>query len=161
MRILILLTLSLLTACTSQTSDNQQAIKQVTDFYRFYLPAFLKDPPPAYDSTEMHRYVAADTLNRLAAIDKIPEQEIVSADYFMYVQDYDAAWIPAFKAGPARTLMGGKVVDVWLGIDQGRTRHLEAYLKRENMTWKIYRVRDVSNNNEAPIFDAGRIQRGW
>jgi hypothetical protein len=78
MRRLILLTISLLAACTSHTSDNQQAIKQVTDFYHFYLPAFLKDPPPPYDSAEMHRYVTADTLSRLAGIDKIPEQEIVS-----------------------------------------------------------------------------------
>ncbi|MFO6299029.1 YqhG/Tai3 family protein [Rahnella selenatireducens] len=161
MRIVILLALSLLTACTSRNDDNQQAIKQVTDFYGFYFPAFLKDPPPAYDSPEMRRYVAADTLNRLADVDKIPEQGIVSADYFTYTQDYDAAWIPAFKTGAVRSFMGGKIVDVWLGIDHGKSLHLETYLKREDMTWKIYRVRNISDNYEAPIFSAGRIQRGW
>lgn len=161
MRILILLALSLLTACSSRSDDNQLAIKQVTDFYGFYLAAFLKDPPPAYESPEMRRYVAADTLNRLAAVDKIPEQEIVSADYFTYTQDYDAAWISAFKTGTVRSVTGGKVVDIWLGIDHGKSLHLETYLKRENMTWKIYRVRNISDHYEAPIFSAGRIQRGW
>ncbi|QLK60770.1 DUF3828 domain-containing protein [Enterobacteriaceae bacterium Kacie_13] len=161
MRMLILLAIGLLTACSSRTDDNQRAISQVTGFYEFYLTAFLNDPTPAYDSQEMRRYVAADTLERLAMIQKIPEQGILGADYFTYTQDYDAAWIPAFKAGPAHDLMGGKVVDVYLGIGGGRHEHLEAYLRQESGIWKIYRVRDVSSNYESPIFSEGRIKQGW
>ena len=109
----------------------------------------------------MKKEVAGETLKQLSAIEKIPEQELVGADYFTYTQEYDAAWIPAMKIGEARDLMGGKVIDVWLGgSPQEELLHLDVFLRTEAGTWKIYRVRDVTNNYEAPIFSAGRIQRG-
>lgn len=160
MRILILLAIGLLAACSSGESENQQAVKQAADFYEFYLPTFAGDPP-SNDSVQMRCYVSAETLRQFAVIDKIPEQEILGSDYFTYTQDYDQAWIPALKVGPAHDLMGGKVVDVSLGIEEGKHKQLEAYVRKEAGAWKIYRVRDISNNYEAPIFDAGRIKRGW
>lgn len=161
MRLLIILAIGLLTACSPGQNDSQRAVNQVTGFYAAYLKEFTNNPPPVYQSHEMQRYVASDTLNRLANVDAIPDQELVTSDYFTYTQDYDPAWIPAFKAGPVRDFLGGKIVDVWIGIDAGKHRHLETYLRWEDGAWKIYRVRDVSNNYESPIFDAGRLQRGW
>ncbi len=55
--------------------------------------------------------------------------------------------------------MGGDVVDVWLGAEEGGSLHLKAYLRRENGTWKIYRVRDVTDNFEHPLFNAGAAER--
>ncbi len=161
MRLFILLAIGLLTACSSATDSNKLAAKQTADFYAYYLNAFMQYPPPDYQSLEMQRFVAKDTLNQLVMIRKIPEEEILEADYFTYTQDYDPAWIPAFKAGPVRDFLGGKIVDVWIGIDAGKHQHLETYVRWEAGAWKIYRVRDVSNNYESPIFDAGRLQRGW
>ncbi|WPN56045.1 YbjP/YqhG family protein [Pseudomonas sp. P9_31] len=157
MRILVLLVVGLLTACS--VNSDRLAIQQVSDFYAFYLKTFTDSPPPSYQSAEMQRYVALDTLNRLTAIENIPEQEIVNSDYFIYGQDYDPAWIPAFKAGPERDVIGGKIVDIQLGIEDGKTLHLETYLRPEDGTWKIYRVRDVSHNFESDIFNEAAIQR--
>lgn len=161
MRIIILLAISLLTACSTGTNSNQQAVKQVSDFYGYYLPALLQDTPPDLQSQTMQRYIASDTLNRIATIRKIPEEEILGADYFTYTQDYDQAWVPALKVGSARDLMGGKVVDVSIGIEDGKHKQLEAYVRKEDGAWKIYRVRDISGVYEAQIFDTGRIKRGW
>lgn len=160
MRIFILLAISLIASCSTRTDTNQQAMKQVSDFYAFYLPAIMQSSPPDFESQEMHRYVSVDTLNRLASIQKIPEQEILGSNYFTYTQDYDLTWIPALKVGPVHDLMGGKVVNVRLGVEDGKTVERAVYVRLEQGVWKIYRVQDMTNNYEAPIFDAGRIKRG-
>ncbi|MBU9826831.1 YbjP/YqhG family protein [Rahnella perminowiae] len=161
MRIFIILAVSLLAACSANT--NQQAGQQVKEFYGFYLSTFAGDtPPPKYDSAVMKKYIAGETLKQLGMIYKIPEQELLGSDYFTYTQDYDAAWIPALKVGEAHDLMGGKVINVWLGgAPEEELLLLEVFVRKEAGTWKIYRVRDVTNNYEAPIFSAGRIQYGW
>jgi len=160
MRIFIIFAVCLLAACSVNT--NQQAEQQVKEFYGFYLTTFAGVTPPKYDSAVMKKYVAGETLKQLGVIYKIPEQELLGSDYFTYTQDYDAAWIPALKVGEAHDLMGGKVIDVWLGgAPEEELLHLDVFVRKEAGTWKIYRVRDVTNNYEAPIFSAGRIQRGW
>ncbi|WP_159281614.1 YbjP/YqhG family protein [Rahnella variigena] len=158
MRILAMLFITLLTACTSPRTDDQKAIQQVTDFYHYYLNTFMSSPPPALQSAEMRRYVATDTLKQLEIISKLPEPDIFNVDYFTYSQDYDPAWIAAFKTGDIRDLMGGKVVDVWPGIQDGKHEHLAAYVRLEENKWKIYRVRDISNKFESPIFDNFTIE---
>lgn len=49
--------------------------------------------------------------------------------------------------------MGGKVVDVWLGVEDTKRIKIEVYLRLEDKDWKIYRVRNVSGNTEQYIFD--------
>ncbi|MBD3698647.1 hypothetical protein IE982_09820 [Enterobacter hormaechei] len=46
------------------------------------------------------------------------------------------------------------------GAGGGRSIHLKVFLRREDDAWKIYRVRDLTNNHEHPIFNAGAIARG-
>ncbi|WP_420361074.1 hypothetical protein [Cronobacter malonaticus] len=36
---------------------------------------------------------------------------------------------------------------------------MEVFVRRESDIWKIYRVRDVTDNYEHPIFNAGAITR--
>ncbi|WP_202306216.1 YbjP/YqhG family protein [Dryocola clanedunensis] len=149
MRVLILIAAFILTACNA--NPHNQASEQTENFYRWYLSG----PHKNLDSAEMQHYVAANTLKRLADISKIPEQEIVNSDYFTYTQDYDPQWRSALKVGEAQPVMGGEAVDVWLGVEDGNNIHLKAYLREEKNEWKIYRVRDITDNFEHKIFDAG------
>lgn len=52
-----------------------------------------------------------------------------------------------------------EVVQVLEGAAGGRSIHLEVFLRREDDAWKIYRVRDITNHHEHPIFNAGAITR--
>ena len=49
------------------------------------------------------------------------------------------------------------MLDVWLGIEDGKKRKLRDYLRQEDGNWKIYRVVDVSNGFEQNIFDDNAI----
>ncbi|MFP2420685.1 DUF3828 domain-containing protein [Pseudescherichia vulneris] len=93
----------------------------------------------------------------LKDIQGIQEQEIVSADYFTYSQDYAAQWIPALAVGTAVDYAGGKVMNVWLGIEDGKTKQLRDYLRLEDGKWKIYRVVSVSDSYEQNIFNDNTI----
>lgn len=150
MRALILLAL-FLTGCTSHIPAPEATVK---DFYVFYLNAFVSDShADSLDSPQMKQYVAKDTLARLKTIQSLEEQEIVEADYFTYSQDYAEEWIPALEVGKARDGAGGKVIDVWLGMQDGKKYQLRDYLRLEDQTWKIYRVVNVSDGFEQNIFD--------
>ncbi|PLR37364.1 hypothetical protein CYR55_10535 [Chimaeribacter californicus] len=150
MRALFLFVL-LLSGCTVSTATPEQ---QVDAFYHFYLEAFAGDSAEStYSSPTMRRYVAAETLGRLSAIEKIEEQQIVGSDYFIYGQDYAPEWIAGLQVGPAADYLGGKVLDVRLGREAGKTQRLRVYLRREQGLWKLYRVRNLSDQYEQPIFD--------
>jgi len=143
-----------LAGCTSQTPAPE---KSASDFYHYYLPAFDDPDKTAYSSEEMQHYVAADTLKRLATIEKIEEQEIYLSDYFFYGQDYDSNWVSALKVGKPVAFLGGVVVPVSVGKENGAYKALSVFMRRENGLWKIYRVRDDTDDYEQPIFDAGRL----
>ncbi|WMY74088.1 YbjP/YqhG family protein [Buttiauxella selenatireducens] len=150
MRALLLVSL-LLMGCTTRAQTPKATVR---DFYHFYLTDFVSDGNEnPLTSAKMQQYVAKETLTRLKAIQDIEEQEIVEADYFTYCQDYAAEWIPALEVGTARDDAGGKVLDVWLGIEGGKKLKLRDYLRQEDGNWKIYRVVDVSNGFEQNIFD--------
>ncbi|WBM70376.1 YbjP/YqhG family protein [Buttiauxella sp. WJP83] len=150
MRTLLLASL-LLMGCTVHAQTPEAT---VSDFYHFYLTDFVSDSNEnPLTSAKMRQYVAKETLARLEAIQGIEEQEIVEADYFTYCQDYAPEWISALEVGAAQDDAGGKVLDVWLGIEGGKKLKLRDYLRKEDGNWKIYRVVDVSNGFEQNIFD--------
>ncbi|MBT0394301.1 DUF3828 domain-containing protein [Morganella morganii subsp. morganii] len=149
MRVAIFLIASLLSACSLATTN--QPAEQVRNFYNYYLSKFSALPPD-YRDPELQRYVSENTLNRLHSVIAVPEQEIVTSDYFTYTQDYDPAWIPALKIGDVHDKQGYKIVDVYLGIEDGKHLHLEACLEQDSGVWKIARIRDVTNNYEQKIF---------
>lgn len=152
MRTLPLMIIFLLSACVGHPQESPA--NRVAAFYSSYLE-FMSGSDDRYD--QLQEYISTDTLARLSNIGAIPEQEIIGSDYFTYVQDYDASWIKRLKIGHARALMGGKVIPVWLGIENGNVLHLEVYMRCENGKWKIYRVKDISHHYEQPIFNAGAI----
>ncbi len=154
MRIAVLFAGCLLLA--SCASHNQQVNEEVKSFYTTYLSTFSQSQG-GYQSAELQRYISSDTLQRLAEVMKIPEQEIVNSDYFTYTQDYDPHWIKELKVGQAKPFMGGQVVDVWLGVGSGKSLHLKTYLRYEKGRWKIYRVRDITDKFEHKLFNAGAI----
>jgi len=144
----------LLSACS--VHPDQSAASRVRSFYTSYL-ATLTSSDNEYPQSQLHEYVSADTLSRLAQIDAIPEQDLMGSDYFAYVQDYDPSWVGALTVGSVSPLLGGEVMPVWIGINDGKKLELEVYVRREAGEWKIYRVRDVTDNYEHPIFNAGAI----
>jgi len=151
MRILIAIMLFLLAGCTT---SSQNVAQRVRDFYAFYLPAYAASSHEIdYSDARMKSFIASDTLRRLDMIQNIYEQEILRSDYFTYCQDYDAAWIPQLKIGKVLTDLDGKPVDVWLGIEDGKSIHLHVYLTSENGALKIFRVKDLTDNFEQNIFD--------
>ncbi len=155
MRTLVLLLSLTLAGCSSHIQTPESRVEQ---FYLFYLNAFVSDNHlDSPDSSQMRDYVAQETLERLKEIQGIYEQEIIDADYFAYAQDYVKEWILGLKVGHAKDFMGGKVVDVWIGIQNNKKNHLYVYLKMENNKWKIYRVRSLTDNYEQYIFDGKAI----
>ncbi|ATF48760.1 hypothetical protein CO701_06270 [Citrobacter werkmanii] len=142
----------LLCGCTTTHHDSTEDVKQ---FYLSWMKAWTEGNDT---STLMQRYVAKDVINRLAMIDTLYEQEILDADYFMYVQDYAPEWIPQLRVGQARPFLGGEKVDVQLGTESAPVR-LEVYTRREDGRWKIYRVHDAGGHFEYPIYSAGDITR--
>jgi hypothetical protein len=121
------------------------------------LFAFGSDEAKPYPLEELRRYVSVDTLSRINTVQDIPEQELMESDYFTYTQDYSREWIPALRVENARPFLNGEVVQVIEGAGNGKSIHLEVFLRLEDDIWKIYRVRDVTNNHEHPIFSAGAI----
>ncbi|NLS56121.1 YbjP/YqhG family protein [Hafnia alvei] len=149
MRLLILLFSFFISGCVHQSAE-----KRTEDFYQKYLRAYAENTSEIKDDSSVsHDYIAADTARRLTEIHAIREQEITGSDYFTYTQDYAPEWIPLLKVGHARDFMGGKVVDVWLGIEDTKHIKIEVYLRLEDGKWKIYRVRNISGNTEQYIFD--------
>ncbi|MDX6041337.1 YbjP/YqhG family protein [Scandinavium lactucae] len=154
MRIILLLSL-VLTGCAAHIQAPEATVKE---FYTFYLNAYVSDNhADDLGSPQMRQYITKDTLARLKDIQGIKEQEIVSADYFTYSQDYAAKWISALEVGAAEDYTGGKVMNVWLGIEDGKTKQLRDYLRLEDGKWKIYRVVSVSDSYEQNIFDDNAI----
>jgi hypothetical protein len=149
----------LLVGCSSAANRDQSAQDATESFYKSYLFAFGSDEARPYPDDELRKYVSADTLTRINAIQEISEQELIESDYFTYTQDYSREWIPALRVGNARPFLNGEVVQVTEGAGNGRSIHLEVFLRREGDAWKIYRVRDITNNYEHPIFNAGAITR--
>ena len=126
-------------------------------FYLFYLNAFVSDNhQDSLDSAQMRDFVANDTRLRLKEVMSIYEQEIIGADYFTYSQDYAPEWIAGLKVGQSLEYMGGKVLDVQLGIQDGKSYPLKVYLRLEEGKWKIYRVR-AGDGYEQDIFDVKAI----
>ena len=122
-----------LCGCATTHHGSTEDVKQ---FYLAWMKAWTEGSDT---STLMQRYVAKDVINRLAMIDTLYEQEILDADYFMYVQDYAPEWIPQLRVGQARPFLGGEKVDVQLGTESAPV-WLEVYTRREDGRWKIYRV---------------------
>lgn len=157
MKRLLLPAVILLVACSSVPNQNQQATEQAKEFYTSYLTQFGSNVTAPYPSDKLNKYVSADTIGRINAIQDIPEQELMESDYFTYVQDYSSDWVPQLRVEGATPFLGGEVVQVMEGVENGGYIHLEAFLRREDGIWKIYRVRDVTNNHEHPIFNSGAI----
>ncbi len=42
--------------------------------------------PRPYPADELRKYVSADTIARIGAIQEIPEQELIESDYFTYTR---------------------------------------------------------------------------
>lgn len=144
----------LLCGCSTPRHDSSRDVKQ---FYLAWMSAYTQERDT---SALMQRYVAKDVINRLALIDGLYEQEILDSDYFMYVQDYDPEWIPLLRVGPAQPFLGGEKVEVQLGGPTGEVPMLlEVYTRWEDRRWKIYRVRDISDHYEQPIYSTGNITR--
>ncbi len=147
-----------LCGCSAPHRDSTQDVKQ---FYLAWMSAYTQDRDT---SALMQLYVAKDVIDRLALIDSLYEQEIINSDYFMYVQDYDPEWIPRLRVGAAQHFLGGEKVEVQLGGPTGEApMQLEVYTRWEEGRWKIYRVRDLGNQFEQPIYSAGNIAqaRAW
>ncbi|AWV44650.1 hypothetical protein CD201_08755 [Hafnia alvei] len=149
MRLLILIFIFFISGCVHQSAE-----QRTKDFYQQYLHAYADGTSEIKDDSSVScKYIATDTARRLMEIHAIPEQEITGSNYFTYTQDYAPEWIPRLKVGHARDFMGGKVVDVWLGVEDTKRIKIEVYLRLEDEGWKIYRVRNVSGNTEQYIFD--------
>ncbi|MDA8480731.1 YbjP/YqhG family protein [Citrobacter sp. Awk 4] len=160
MKAFSLIALILLSGCTAAHRDSTQDVKQ---FYLSWMKIYTDDVSTP-DETEavMHRYVARQLVERLDLINSFYEQEIVGSDYFMYVQDYAPTWIPLLRVGQVQPFLGGEKLNVQLGTEL-EPIYLEVYTRREDGNWKIYRVRDVGNHYEHPVYSAGEIEhaREW
>ncbi|MDF3798695.1 DUF3828 domain-containing protein, partial [Enterobacter hormaechei] len=78
----------LLVGCSSAASQEQSAKDTTVSFYKSYLCAFGSNEARPYPADELRKYVSADTIARIGAIQEIPEQELIESDYFTYTQDY-------------------------------------------------------------------------
>lgn len=154
MRAMIVILLFLLSACSM--NSEQSTVSRVRAFYSSYLLT-LGSKDNKYPQSQIREYISADTILRYEEISSIPDQDLLGSDSFAYVQDYDPAWVPALTVGTAKPFLGGEVMPVWIGGENDSKTELEVFVRRESGTWKIYRVRDVTNNYEHPIFDAGAL----
>ncbi|MGR4048927.1 DUF3828 domain-containing protein [Kosakonia cowanii] len=150
------LIISLLLACYlpfAGASSAPDVQKQVTAFYHFYLHALENTPPDEVIKTaEMRQYVSAKLLTRIAEIYAMPEQELLSADYFTYTQDYDPAWIARLNVSPPQADGDSMRLDVWLGIEDNKHSHLQVWTRKEAGEWKIWRVTDVGEHFEQKLY---------
>lgn len=105
----------LLVGCSSTASDDQDAKDATESFYKSYFYTFGSDDARPYPADELRKYVSADTIARIDAIQEIYEQELIESDYFTYTQDYSREWIPALRVENARPFLNGEVVHLWNG----------------------------------------------
>ncbi|MRS15939.1 DUF3828 domain-containing protein [Enterobacteriaceae bacterium RIT691] len=158
----IALLITVISGCsTSHADDPTVVLKQ---FYQQYLTAFAtydiehpEDSAMADNSFLKQKFASRDTEDRIQKISSLYEQEILESDYYTYSQDYFIEWVSALKVGTAKSFMGGVVVPVSIGINDGKSLQLSVFMRRENGAWKIYRVKNETDNYEQPIFDAGRL----
>lgn len=100
----------LLVGCSSAANRDRSAQDVTESFYRSYLSAFGSDEARIYPADELRKYVSADTVARICAIQEISEQELIESDYFTYTQDYSRQWIPALRVEDGRPFLNGEVV---------------------------------------------------
>jgi hypothetical protein len=74
--------------CTSAANQDQGAKDATESFYKSYFSVFGSDETRLYPADELRKYVSADTIARIDAIQEISEQELIESDYFTYTQDY-------------------------------------------------------------------------
>ncbi len=117
MRIAIVLCACWLSACA--VKHDSGVTTRVHSFYSLYLTS-LTSSERELSNPDLREYISADTLSRIEQIEAIPEQDLLESDYFAYAQDYDPAWVPALTVGPTTTFMGGEVLPVWIGVENGR-----------------------------------------
>ncbi|MFE4109360.1 DUF3828 domain-containing protein [Kosakonia sp. YIM B13611] len=145
--------LSLLFALYLPFVSATDAQKSVAAFYHYYLHAFDTTPPPEMvQKPEMRAWVMEKLLTRIATVYEMPEQEFLDADYFTYTQDYSPDWIPRLKTTPAKTNGNSQVVDVWLGVEENKSQHLQVWTRKETGVWKIWRVVNITDNYEQKLY---------
>jgi hypothetical protein len=150
--------MTLLTGCAATGESTSRDI--VTQFYQHYMKLFTSDQNQSlidYSNPVYDKYVSADTIQRLKRIDGYYEQEIVSSDYFLYVQDYAPEWISEFHTGRVTPFLDGETVEVFLADAKHHFTQLLVYTRKENNQWKIYRVRNLTNHYEHAIYSSGDI----
>ena len=162
--LLIALITLMLPSCSEPKSESPESVVQA--FYQQYLRAFADfDPvnaehsPMADNSPLIGKYIAADTAARIADLHQIYEQGILDSDYFTYCQDYAPEWVAALKVGKASPQADSVSVPVSIGIEEGKYLQLMVYLKHEGNGWKIYRVKNKTDNYEQNIFDDDAIKQ--
>lgn len=92
MKRIFLSVVMLLAGCNSAANQDQSAQEATESFYKSYLCAFGSDEARPYPADELRKYVSADTIARIGAIQEISEQELIESDYFTYTQDYSREW---------------------------------------------------------------------
>ncbi|WP_340672916.1 DUF3828 domain-containing protein [Enterobacter roggenkampii] len=107
--------------CSSAANQERSAQDATESFYKSYLSVFGSDETRPYPADELRKYVSADTIARINAIQEISEQELIESDYFTYTQDYSREWIPALRVENARPFLNGEVVHVIEGAGNGRS----------------------------------------
>lgn len=146
----LLLALYLPFASATPATDAQ---KSVAAFYDYYLHAFdTMSPPKMVQKPEMRKWVTEKLLARIAAVYEMPDQEFLDADYFTYTQDYSPDWIARLKTAPAKTNGDSQVVDVWLGVEENKSQHLQVWTHNEAGAWKIWRVVNIGDNFEQKLY---------
>ena len=129
------------------------AQKSIAAFYHYYLHAFDTTPPSEMvQKPEMRAWVTEKLLTRIATVYEMPEQEFLDAGYFTYTQDYSPDWIPRLKTTPAKTNGNSQVVDVWLGVEENKSQHLQVWTRKETGVWKIWRVVNITDNYEQKLY---------
>lgn len=155
--LLAFISVLLLCSCSGCRGDSTQEVNQ---FYQAWITNYTKEPQKTDAPAILERYVAHELIGRLVLINGFYEQEIVGTDYFMYVQDFAPEWRSHLQVSQAQPYLGGEKVNVRLGgPDAEIAVQLEVYTRREEGRWKIYRVRDVGNHYEHPIYSAGAVAR--
>lgn len=149
-----LLTLLLAIYLPVASANTQTDIQQdITQFYTYYLNEFGKTPPDDLIKTKaLHQWASKKLLARMTTIYNMPEQELLGSDYFTYCQDYDPEWIGRLKISPATPDGTSMKMDVWLGIEDNKSKHLQVWTRKEDGRWKIWRVVDKGNNYEQKVY---------
>ncbi|WBT57187.1 YbjP/YqhG family protein [Kosakonia oryzendophytica] len=146
----LLLALYLPFASANTGTDVQ---KEITAFYTYYLNEFGKTPPDELIKTKtMQQWASKKLLARMAVIYDMPEQELLGSDYFTYCQDYDPAWIARLNVSPAKPDGDSMKLDVSLGIENNKAKHLQVWTRKEEGKWKIWRVVDAGNHYEQKLY---------